>query len=279
MNIRKGTLMGKVIFLNIDGTIRDFDGTIPVSGVEAIKKARQNGHEVVLNTGRAYFRIGKEILDIEFDGVVAGSGGYVEYKGERIGYRYFTQLAYIEFMRDLMEYGCVVEMESNKRSYILESDWEAYRRISREFWRYLHIREDEITMPVRVKTLLDVPEVQKLVIFSDKLSRHDIVSKWGYSFHVAGLGIPCNGKWVGEVTPNYITKAEGAYQILKAREIKKKDMIAIGCSEKDVSLLAFAGFGIAMGNGTKEAKIAARHVTASIKEDGLQKAFHFVGLL
>ncbi len=37
--------MGKVIFLNIDGTIRDFDGTIPVSGVEAIKKARQNGHE------------------------------------------------------------------------------------------------------------------------------------------------------------------------------------------------------------------------------------------
>ena len=124
-----------------------------------------------------------------------------------------------------------------------------------------------------------MPEVQKLVIFSDKLSRHDIVSKWGYSFHVAGLGIPCHGKWVGEVTPNYITKAEGAYQILKAGEIKKKDMIAIGCSEKDVSLLAFAGFGIAMGNGTKEAKIAARHVTASIKEDGLQKAFHFVGLL
>ena len=33
--------MGKVIFLNIDGTIRDFDGTIPVSGVEAIKRSEE----------------------------------------------------------------------------------------------------------------------------------------------------------------------------------------------------------------------------------------------
>lgn len=271
--------MGKVIFLNIDGTIRDIDGTIPASGVEAIRKARQNGHEVVLNTGRAYFRIGREIMDIGFDGVIAGSGGYVEYKGERIGYRYFTQLAYIEFMRDLMEYGCVVEMESNKKSYILENDWEAYQKIGREFWSYLHIQDDEVMMPVKVKTLLDVPEVQKLIIFSDRLSRHDIVSKWGYSFHVAGLGIPCNGKWVGEVTPNYITKAEGAYQLLKSAERKKKDTIAIGCSEKDISLLAFAGFGIAMGNAAKEAKIAARHVTAPVKEDGLRKAFGFMGLL
>lgn len=182
-------------------------------------------------------------------------------------------------MRDLMEYGCVVEMESNKKSYILENDWEAYQGICREFWRYLHIRDEEVTTPVKVKTLLDVPEVQKLIIFSDKLSRHDIVSKWGYSFHVAGLGIPCNGRWVGEVTPNYITKAEGAYQLLKAGERKKENTIAIGCSEKDISLLAFVGFGIAMGNAAKEAKIAARHVTASIKEDGLRKAFQFMGLL
>lgn len=271
--------MGKVIFLNIDGTIRDIDGTIPTSGVEAIKKARQNGHEVVLNTGRAYFRIGSEILDIEFDGVVAGSGGYVEYRGERIGYRYFTQLAYIEFMRYLMECGCVVEMESNRRSYVLEGDWEEYQKVGRDFWKVLNIRDEEGMMPVKVKTLLDVPEVQKLIVFSNSLSRQDIVSKWGYSFHVAGLGFPCKGKWVGEVTPNYITKAEGAYQVLKAGERKREDMIAIGCSEKDINLLAFAGYGIAMGNGIKEAKIAARHVTDSIKENGLRKAFEFMGLL
>ena len=81
--------MGKLIFLDIDGTIRDFDGTVLESGVEAIRKARQNGHEVFLNTGRLYCRIEKKIRDIGFDGVVASSGGYIEYQGERIGHKYF----------------------------------------------------------------------------------------------------------------------------------------------------------------------------------------------
>ncbi len=271
--------MGKVIFLNIDGTIRDFDGTIPASGTEAIQRARQNGHEVVINTGRAYYRIEDRILDIGFDGVIAGSGGYVEYRGKRIGYRYFTQLAYIEFMKDLMECGCVVEMESNKKSYVLEDDWEAYQKIDRELGEYLHVRDREITMPVKVKSLLDVPEVQKLIVYSSTLSRKDIISKWGYSFHVAGLGIPYTGKWIGEITPNYITKEEGAHQLLKAAERRQQDTVAIGCSEKDVGLLAFVGFGIAMGNGDKEVKVAARHVTDPIREDGLWKAFEFLGLL
>ena len=46
--------MGKVIFLDIDGTIRDFDGTVQESAVEAIRKASRKGHELCLNTGRLY---------------------------------------------------------------------------------------------------------------------------------------------------------------------------------------------------------------------------------
>ena len=159
-----------------------------------------------------------------------------------------------------MECGCVVEMESNKKSYVLEDDWEAYQKIDRELGEYLHVCDREITMPVKVKSLLDVPEVQKLIVYSSTLSRKDIISKWGYSFHVAGLGIPYTGKWIGEITPNYITKEEGAHQLLKAAERRQQDTVAIGCSEKDVGLLAFVGFGIAMGNGDKEVKVDRKSV-------------------
>ena len=115
--------MGKVIFLDIDGTIRDFDGTVQESAVEAIRKARRNGHEVFLNTGRLYCRIEKKIRDIGFDGVIASSGGYIEYKGERIAHKYFTQLAYIELMKDLLEQRCVVEMGNNKGGYVFQENW------------------------------------------------------------------------------------------------------------------------------------------------------------
>ena len=43
----------KLIFLDIDGTILGYDGTLPASAVTAIKTARQNGHRVYLNSGRS----------------------------------------------------------------------------------------------------------------------------------------------------------------------------------------------------------------------------------
>ena len=93
--------MGKIVFLNIDGTIRDFDGIIPDSAIKAIHMARENGHKVCISTGRTYTRIDKEILDIGFDGIISSSGGYVEYEGECISHRYFTADIFSDTKRDL----------------------------------------------------------------------------------------------------------------------------------------------------------------------------------
>lgn len=45
--------MGKIIFLDVDGTIVDYDNHIPDSAREAIRKARENGHLVYVCTGRS----------------------------------------------------------------------------------------------------------------------------------------------------------------------------------------------------------------------------------
>ena len=271
--------MGKVIFLAIDNTLRDFDGTIPASGIEAIRIAQRNGHEVLLNTGRTHFRIGERIMNIGFDGVIANSGGYVEYKGEHIGHRSFTQLAFIELMRDLLECQCTVEMENSKASYILRESVEAYREIGRRVRQSMNLREDEMTGPIAVESLLDVPEVQKLIVFSNHASREAILSKWGYSFHIMNLAVPYIEKWAGTITPNYITKAEGIRLILKERNGQREDAVAIGDNDCDIEMIRYAGTGIAMGNGSENIKAAADYVTAPLKEDGVWKAFEHLGLL
>ena len=76
----------KVVFLDIDGTIVDFFGNIPESTKTAIRKARENGHYMVVCSGRSKFQIAKEVLDLGIDGIVAAAGAYVEYEGKVVYY-------------------------------------------------------------------------------------------------------------------------------------------------------------------------------------------------
>ena len=43
--------MKKIIFIDIDGTIVDYENHLPDSAVTAIRKARENGHRVYISTG------------------------------------------------------------------------------------------------------------------------------------------------------------------------------------------------------------------------------------
>jgi hydroxymethylpyrimidine pyrophosphatase-like HAD family hydrolase len=57
------------------------------------------------------------------------------------------------------------------------------------------------------------------------------------------------------------------------------DTIAFGDGPNDLEMLAFAGIGVAMGNGVAAAKEAADMVTAGIDDDGLARAMAQLGLV
>ncbi len=43
--------MKKIIFIDVDGTLVDYDNVLPLSAVKAIRKARANGHKVYISRG------------------------------------------------------------------------------------------------------------------------------------------------------------------------------------------------------------------------------------
>lgn len=45
--------MGKIIFLDVDGTLVDYENHLPESAVLAVRKARESGHRVYICTGRS----------------------------------------------------------------------------------------------------------------------------------------------------------------------------------------------------------------------------------
>ena len=70
--------MGKVIFIDVDGTLLDYENKLPASADKAIKEARKNGHRVYICTGRSEAEVYDYIWDIGLDGMIGGNGSYVK---------------------------------------------------------------------------------------------------------------------------------------------------------------------------------------------------------
>ena len=80
----------KAIFLDVDGTLVNDYGLVPDSARDAVRAARANGHLVFLSTGRSMAEIWPEIVEIGFDGYIAGAGAYVEISGEVLAHYHLT---------------------------------------------------------------------------------------------------------------------------------------------------------------------------------------------
>ena len=75
----------KYVFLDVDGTLVNFNGEVPKSTTTALAEAQKNGHKMIICTGRQKSQIYPELIkSIKFDGIVASAGAYVELNGKII---------------------------------------------------------------------------------------------------------------------------------------------------------------------------------------------------
>ena len=83
-------MSGKIIFIDVDGTLVDYSGQLPESAVKAVREARANGHRVYISTGRSKAEVYQNIWDIGLDGMIGGNGSYVEDHGHVVLHRLIT---------------------------------------------------------------------------------------------------------------------------------------------------------------------------------------------
>lgn len=82
--------MTKIIFVDVDGTLVDYEGKLSDSAITAIRNARENGHKVYISTGRSKAEVYSDIWDIGLDGMIGGNGSYVEDQGTVIMHQLIT---------------------------------------------------------------------------------------------------------------------------------------------------------------------------------------------
>lgn len=68
----------RVIILDVDGTLVDYDLKLSGSTLVAIDRARKAGHEVYLCTGRSKAETFSALYGLPVDGYIGGKGAYIE---------------------------------------------------------------------------------------------------------------------------------------------------------------------------------------------------------
>lgn len=136
--------MKKIIFLDVDGTIVDYDNHIPDSAKIAIQQSRKHGHLVFLCTGRSKAEMPNEILDIGFDGIIGGNGSYIEYKNQVLMHQLIPYETAKQVVDWLESRGLEFYLESNNGLFASRNFRDAARQILRIYALGKGASEDQI---------------------------------------------------------------------------------------------------------------------------------------
>lgn len=260
----------KIIFFDIDGTLWDGEHNykVPESTIDTIKRLKENGHMVFINTGRAMGHISDTgLVELDFDGIVCACGTMIVIDGEIV----FSH----EIDNELMSYTYEV-LRSENAHIILEG--KNYLYVDMEYFEkdaYGHRLIRALGEHLRtVDDCMNNWEINKMSLVVEDCDMDVLHAKLDeyYSFmqHTPD---------VCELVPVGYDKGTGILKVCEILGVPVENTYAFGDSINDKEMMMVAGHPISMGNGTDEIKALCEYITAGVYEDGIQKACEYYELI
>lgn len=258
------------VFFDIDGTIWNYDHYIPDSAKEAIRLLRENGHKALLCSGRARaFIQTPALLALGWDGIVSACGCRVELAGEVAYEHLISPTLAISTVEHLRSYGIKPILEGPGYLYMSDEDFPVGDEYGDILRRDLGPGLAPIDGDNYGKWVINKMSLDTSAVPTDRRKEcFDVVAR-DYSLIV-------HDENVMEIVPLGHNKGTGLLKACQLLGIDQANTFALGDSENDLEMLATAHTGIAMGNGTDNAKAAADYVTTAFDDDGIYNALkHF----
>lgn len=269
----------KYIFLDIDGTLVDFDCTMPGSALKALKAAQANGHKLLLCTGRFLGQVYPWLLDaVSFDGIVMSSGANIYYGGKQIYKKYFSREQLLHLARCFKEAGAVSCRQLENGLVSSEADL-AHMYHMFELAGIGKTSVESLLGDVKIADMNTLDTVEKVIYYDAKLDLDGMRALLGGGFNIDPFSFKDMPSSCGEVNIAGINKANGMKIVMEHVGGDMRDTIAIGDGGNDITMIRAAGVGVAMGNATGEIKAAADMITDDIGSDGIYNAFKGLGLI
>lgn len=273
----------KLIFLDIDGTLTEPGRNVPPdSAVEAVCKARANGHRVVLCSGRNRGML-SPLLGYGFDGLVGSAGGYIEYGGQVVYDCPMTQ-AQQELVLDVFQRNGVFRtVEGRDNSYTDEAFKDFLRETAQADGNSELLRwREQIESELGIRPMAEYrgePVYKVGFVSRDAAGLREPMRILGDSFDFCIQGTDPFGSINGELINKAFNKGLAVERLCGYLGVPIRDTVAFGDSMNDLKMIQTVGLGICMGNGSEALKKIADEVCLPVGEDGLFHAFASHGLI
>lgn len=256
-----------MIALDLDGTLLTDDKKISERTKQVLFKAKEEGHIVVISTGRPhrasinyYYELGLDTPMVNFNGALIHHPQNRNWDALHNPMPIRTAHKIIEACHDLRVNNILAEVlddvyidsfDSKLIGFFDEIEDEAPYVIG-------NLKQKLEEDPTSILVYPEEEQVQQLRSHLDGYHAEVIEHrKWGAPWNVI------------EIIKKGMNKAVGLKKIAHYFDIPQDQIIAFGDEDNDLEMIDYAGVGVAMGNAIDELKSLAKHVTATNEEDGI----------
>lgn len=264
---KEGPLLNKkLIAIDLDGTTLNQDSMITSKTKETLKKAINAGHHVSIATGRP-FRMSHQFYQqlelttpmVNFNGALVHIPNQ-HWDGERE--TLINREIAFEILSQKKQLNLDFIAAENRDTFFIDS----FDFFDEKIFASSRPGEKNLLSPKNLTTNPTSLLVRTDKRFAGAVSA-ELTRQFGSYVDVRTWGGPTA---ILEIVSKGIQKAKGVQEIANYLSIDQKDVIAFGDEHNDLELLDYAGWGVAMTNGTDQLKGIANDVTTlSNQEDGL----------
>lgn len=258
----------EVLVLDIDGTLTNSKKEVSPKTLDAVIRAQEEGIKVVIASGRPTAGIKKIAKTIKLDEY----GGYIlSYNGAKIINFQTGEVVYNETLPEEMIPSIYEEAVDNNVGIITYEGNDAIAGNGIDKYNEIEARINGIGL----REVEDFPNyvkfpVNKCLLTGEPEHMAEVEQKMKDRFGNF-LNIYRSEPFFVEVMPQNIDKAYSLGKLLKHLDLDRSQMIACGDGFNDLSMIKYAGLGVAMSNAQDVVKEAADYVTLSNDEDGVAK--------
>lgn len=257
----------KILVLDIDGTLTNSQKEISTPTKNALYAMQEAGGVLVIASGRPTVgtqRVAEECKLAEYNGYVISYNGarIVRWKTGEILYNHTLPQQFIPQIYEIAkERGVGLVTYDPQDNLITGTKTDPYMELeSRINGRTITQVDDfigAIQFPVNKCLISGEPEV--LAPLTEELQKR----------YYGVLNIYRSEPFFLEIMPPTVDKAHALSRLLPSLGIGQQDCVCCGDGYNDITMLQYAGIGVAMANAQQEVKDAADVITLSNDDDGL----------
>ena len=259
-----------LIATDVDGTLLDEDEKITPRTLEAVNAAVAGGAQFILATGRPPRWVAPVVDELGFAPIAVCANGSVLYdpSTDRILSVRTLSVDALARLADIAER--VIPGSGLAVERVGESAHDAATPQFVSSPGYEHAWLNPDNTEVSLTDLLSAPAIKLLIRKTGATSAEMAAELGPHLGSDADITYSTNNGLI-EVMPSGVSKATGIAEFADPLGIGADEIITFGDMPNDVSMLAWAGHGVAMGNAHPAAVAAANEVTTPNTDDGLAR--------